>query len=110
MIEIISTTEKSRLAGKLENIRERSVAMNLALMNQVSAIVEDVRRRGDVALVEYTRKFDEISVDVPSLRVGEDSLREAASNVNREVLAALREAIRRVRIFHEQEYERERSW
>ncbi len=80
------------------------------MKKQVTAFVEDVRRRGDVALVEYTRRVDGVSVDIPSLRLSKDSLREAASKVNREVLAALREAIRRVRIFHEQEYERERSW
>ena len=110
MIEIISTTDRSRLSGKLKRLRERSVATNRALMNEVSAIVEDVRLRGDAALIEYTREFDEFDIDIPSIRVSEQSLREAASKVDRDVLAALREAIRRVRLFHEQEYAREQSW
>jgi histidinol dehydrogenase len=110
MIDLISTTEESRLAAKLKRIRARNVAANLDLMNQVSAIVEDVRLRGDAALIDCTRRFDSYELDAASLRISETSLRAAAALVDRDLLSALREAIRRVRAFHEQEYTHERSW
>ena len=108
MIDVISTREKVRLEAKLKCVRERGVAMDLDLMNQVAAIADDVRTRGDVALIDYAQRFDGCMMEPSDLRVGEDRLREIASSVDIVVREALREAIGRVRAFHEQE--REYSW
>lgn len=106
MIDVISTNEKEALAAKIKRVRERNVVLDLDLMSQVAAIVEDVRDRGDAAVVEYASEFDRW--EPTELRVDESALRKAAARVDREVLTALREAIRRVRLFHE--HEREHSW
>jgi histidinol dehydrogenase len=74
----------------------------------VTAIIEDVRRRGDAALVDYTARFDGYTIQASDLRIDEDTLRRIASNAAPDVVAALREAIRRVRFFHE--FERQHSW
>ena len=108
MIDVISTKEKTRLAAKLKRIRERSVALDTDLMNQVAAIAEAVRTRGDAALVDYSRQFDNYYLDLADIRFDEIALRKAAAKADGSVLAALREAIKRVRAFHE--YEREYSW
>ncbi len=108
MIDVISTKEKTRLTAKLKRIRERGVALDAGLMNQVAAIAEDVRTRGDGALVDYSRQFDNYYLDVADIRVDEIALRKAAAQADSNVLAALREAIKRVRTFHE--HEREYSW
>lgn len=108
MIDVISTKENARLGARLKRIRERGVAYDAGLMNQVAAIVEDVRTRGDAALVDYARDFDNYSLDVTDMRVDESALRKAAAQADSKVLAALREAIKRVRAFHERE--QEHSW
>jgi histidinol dehydrogenase len=108
MIDVISTKERARLAAKLKQIRERGVAYDTGLMNQVASIAEDVRTRGDAALVDYARQFDNYLVEVTDIRVDEPSLRAFAAQADREVVAALREAIKRVRAFHE--HEQEQSW
>ena len=108
MIDVISTKEKTRLTAKLKRIRGRSVGLDTDLMKQVAAIAEDVRARGDAGLVEYALRFDNCVLELADLRVGEDRLRETAARVDGDVLAALREAIKRVRAFHE--HEREYSW
>lgn len=110
MIDVISTKESARLAAKLKRIRERGVAFDAGLMNQVAAIAQDVRARGDAALIDYARDFDGHSQSVADLRVAESALRKSAAQVDRQVLSALREAIKRVRAFHEHERERECSW
>jgi histidinol dehydrogenase len=86
----------------------RSVALDSDLLAQVTSIIDDVRVRGDEALIEYTRKFDGVELQASELRVSEDSLRESAAKVDHETLAALRLAIRNVRAFHEREVEQ--SW
>jgi len=108
MIEIIHSHEATRLADKLRRIRERNVALDVDLMSTVSAIIQDVRSRGDAALLDYTAQFDGCKVLAADLRVSEQSLTNIASGVAADVLDALREAIRRVRFFHE--FERQSSW
>ena len=108
MIEIIHTRDKKRLADKIRHIRERSVALDAELMSQVAAIIQNVRSRGDAALLDYTAKFDGCTIHASDLRVSQESLTGIAASVDPDVLAALREAIRRIRFFHE--FERQRSW
>jgi len=108
MIDVIATKETARLAARLKQIRERGVAYDSGLMNQVAAIAEAVRARGDAALVDYARQFDNYLLEIADLRVDYCSLRTFAGQADREVLAALREAIKRVRAFHERE--QEQSW
>src|ERR1051325_1149220 len=108
MIEIIESHEKERLSAKLRCIRERNVAMDAGLINEVTAIIREVRVRGDAALIDYAARFDGCVINASDLRVSEETLRRTASRVDARVLEALREAIRRIRIFHE--FERQHSW
>ena len=108
MIEIIDSHDKERLAANLERIRERNVALDSDLMSQVGSIIDDVRRRGDAALIDYARRFDGSAMQVSELRIDEEELRLLAAGVDASVLEALREAISNVRRFHEQE--RQHSW
>jgi len=71
-------------------------------------IVEDVRRRGDRALLEYTRRFDGATVRADTLRVGTDELRAAVAGLPAPVRSALRLAARRIRAFHIRQ--RQKSW
>ena len=108
MIEVLSSREKNRLAAMLARIRSRNVAFDEALLSEVSAIMQEVRARGDAALVDYAARFDECVMQPAELRVDEEDLRRTASRVDAAVFGAIREAIRRVRAFHE--LERQRSW
>jgi histidinol dehydrogenase len=108
LIEIVQATERARRADKLARIKARSIALNAGLMATVAAVVEDVRRRGDAALVEYTARFDGVTLAPDELRVSEDALRASAARVEPAVLEALRAAIRNIRLFHEQE--RRAAW
>ena len=67
-----------------------------------------MRERGDAALIEYAARFDGVSLKREELRTSEEALRASAARVDERVLDALREAIKRVRAFHE--HEREESW
>jgi histidinol dehydrogenase len=108
VIDIIFSREKARLAVKLDSIRRRHVAFDGVLMRQVETIIEDVRRRGDAALVDYAARFDRCVLEPRNIRVDDETLRHSASRVDASVIEALRESIRRVRRFHE--HERVSSW
>lgn len=108
MIEVILIGDKDRLAKKLQSLRERSVAFDVPLMRQVESIIDNVRTRGDEALVDYAARFDGYHQRAPELRVSVGSLERTASQANAKLLAALDEAIRNVKGFHE--HERQHSW
>jgi histidinol dehydrogenase len=108
VIEVINSHDQKRLTDKLKRIRGRNVALDAALMSQVGSIIDDVRRRGDAALIDYARQFDGYAMQVSELRISEEELRLLAASADASVLEALREAIINVRRFHEQE--RQHSW
>lgn len=72
----------------------------------VRNILQDVKERGDVALLEYTHRFDRHNLE--RLRVTPDEIRKAYDGVTEEELAALKEAAERIRRFHERQ--KQESW
>ena len=71
-------------------------------------IVAQVRRRGDRALLEYTKRFDGVDLRPSSLRVDESEIRAAFDAVPANVRSALRRAATRIRAFHDRQ--RQASW
>lgn len=108
MIEIIHSKDSESLTAKLKTIAQRNIAMDAALLEGVRGIIEKVRARGDAALLDFARDFDGCPMQVSELRVDRKTLREIAARVEAPVLEAIREAISRVRRFHEAE--RQQSW
>jgi histidinol dehydrogenase len=66
----------------------------------VRAIVDDVRRRGDAALLDYTARFDRISLAADRLRVSPQEFDAAEAAVPAETRAALTVARDRIEAFH----------
>jgi histidinol dehydrogenase len=64
------------------------------------AIIADVRRRGDRALVELTGKFDQLDLDQVGIRVPDREIEAAAAGCDRETVAALAFAAERIRSHH----------
>jgi histidinol dehydrogenase len=92
----------------LERIRSRSLHMNPDLVTRVTHIVESVRSGGDEALIHFTEQFDGVTLDPNQLRVDVEFIRAAASRTEPGLLEAFRQAVRNVRVFHEQQ--RESGW
>jgi histidinol dehydrogenase len=69
-------------------------------------IVEDVRKRGDAALLEYTERFD--GLKPREIRVPKEEIDRAADSVSPDLKESFGVAIENVRAFHEREMDR--SW
>jgi histidinol dehydrogenase len=74
----------------------------------VLGIIADVRKRGDEALLEYTRRFDRLETTAAGLRVTEEEIARAFAAVDEADVAALQLAVERVSIFHEKQ--KQQSW
>jgi histidinol dehydrogenase len=66
----------------------------------VRDIIADVRRRGDVALLDYTQRFDRHALSAERLRVQPDEIDAAARDAPSEVMRALELARARIEAFH----------
>ena len=75
----------------------------------VADIVDQVRTRGDSALLEYTQAFDGVTVDSMSgLALGREQLQSALDGLPEEQRYALEVAAQRIRDYHEKQ--RQDDW
>jgi len=65
----------------------------------VKPIIADVRKRGDAALVEYTKKFDRVDLAPEDLRVTKQEIKEAYNAVSANQLSALKLMKKKVEAF-----------
>jgi histidinol dehydrogenase len=90
-----ATAFRSLLAMK----RETSAVVESA----VSDIIADVRTRGDAALVQLTRRFDNFELTPATLRLSGDEIVRLAAKCTDTHLAALKLAAARIESFHDRQ-------
>ena len=79
------------------------------VQSTVAEILKTVRQRGDAALLEYSRRFDRLTVDnVAALELPQQRLQQALSNISAEARAALQIAADRIRSYHQKQ--KQDSW
>lgn len=107
MIPIVTYADVER-DPNLRSIFLRELNFDPSVEASVRKLIEDVRARGDAAVLEYTSRFD--GVDLGTLApVPLSLMRELHAGVAPDFLDALREAIANVRRFHELQV-RESCW
>jgi len=106
MIPVLSlsiSSERQRVEELLRRLRLDPVDLALnrgefaSKAQVVQGILKDVAERGDAALVELSRKFDDPNFSADQIRVRQDEMREAAARVPAEQMEALRRSIAQVR-------------
>jgi histidinol dehydrogenase len=76
----------------------------------VAGIIDDVRTRGDAAVLELTAKFDRIELTAETLRFSTKEIAQAIEEVSAEDRAALELAAERIRAYHERQMPADDSW
>ncbi len=68
----------------------------------VQKIIQEVQRRGDAALLDYSQEFDGVTLTADKLRVSEAELASAYEKVPKEFVDAVQVAHANIQSFHEQ--------
>ena len=84
----------------------RAAAPSARASRSAARIVDDVRRRGDRALVSYTRRFDGVSLTADTLRARPAAVRDAARRAEPALVDSLRALAGRIEAFHRRQLER----
>lgn len=92
-------------------IMRRSRTDITEIKKQVAPLIEDVKRRGDDAVLEYMEKFDGIKLNATRLRVSEQEIKEAYKNTAPAILEMMKEQMKLSRRFHEEQFKRiDKEW
>jgi histidinol dehydrogenase len=70
----------------------------------VAEIIARVVKEGDAALLDYTRRFDRLSVTAVGLRIGPDEIGAAVAECPAELLHAIDVAATRIEDFHRRQF------
>ena len=85
----------------LSEVEGRVAQDSLRLEKEVRSILEDVKKRGDEALIHYTQVFDGLRIPIHELQVKRSEVKEAYRKVPRDFLGTLKKATRRIKSFHQ---------
>jgi histidinol dehydrogenase len=102
-IRRLSTTD-SDFKARLDALLAFETAQDDSIDATVAGILADVKKRGDAAVLEYTKKFDRL--DAPSMSALElpaARLKQALDGLAPDARAALQAAAERVRVYHEKQ-------
>lgn len=89
-MRVIASSDRRSLARLLDRAPRRDAALE----RRVAAIVGDVRRRGDAALLSYARRFD--ALDGP-IEITQGEMERLADAVPADLRRAIRQAASRIR-------------
>jgi len=82
-------------------------AVDAGIVRAADAIVDDVRARGDAALLEYTNRFDRMAApSVAALEISQADMRAAFNGLPAAQRDALQAAAERIRTFHAEQHSR----
>lgn len=106
-MRIVKLNEQTR-QDILANLLKRDPNNYSGYEKTVQAIVEDVKNRRDEAILEYTKRFDNVELTPKELRVTEEEIHEAISLVDPALLAVMEKSMKNIKEYHEKQ--KQYSW
>jgi histidinol dehydrogenase len=92
-------------AAQLKRLAEYPDAQDDAIDLRAAEILSAVKKRGDEAVLEYTARFDRLSVaNVAALEIAKADMHAALEKITPAQRAALEHAVARVRAYHEVQF------
>ncbi|TNC84773.1 MAG: histidinol dehydrogenase [Thalassolituus sp.] len=102
-------SDQSDFAAQMDELLAWEAVSDTGVQEAVTNIVNDVRQRGDAALIEYTNKFDRTqAATMADLELSQEQLQAALDGLDDKQRDALVIAAQRVRDYHEKQ--KQDSW
>ncbi len=101
-MRILELTESTR-NNILDNLLKRSPNNYGEYESTVKDIIEQVRSRGDEAMLEYTKRFDGCDLTPETLEVTKEEIAEAYKALAPEFIEVLKKSTANIRAYHEKQ-------
>lgn len=99
----------SKTAEKqIDLIVNRVLGFSKKDFNTVSRILEDIRKKGDSALIKYTNRFDSPGLKADNIKVTDKEIKAAVKKADRSFVRSLNRAASQIEKFHEKQ--KTNSW
>ena len=98
-MRILKLTEETR-KNVLEELLKRSPNQYGQYEAVVNEIIQAVREKNDEAVLEYTAKFDKWNCNADNLKVTEEEIKEAYSQIDEEFVACMKKSAANITAFH----------
>jgi len=98
-------------SNDLKNVTElkkRSEETAIEVNGIVAEILKTVKSEGDIAIFNYTKKFDGVELDSSSIKVSENEFEEALNAVDKGLIEIIKKSANNIREFHENQ--KTKSW
>ena len=106
-MKIVNITEDS-IKDLLKSLLKRSPINYREQEDAVNNILTNVKDNGDLALFEYTEKFDKVKLTAETIKVTDEEFAEAYEQVDDELIRVIRLAMKNIEDYHEMQ--KEESW
>jgi len=94
------STEKNFFSDLKKDLEFDSTS-NSQVQETAKSIVNQIKQRGDEALIEFTTKFDNLNkLSVADMEISKSRLMEALDNIPKEIKEDLKQAAERIRAYH----------
>ena len=102
---MIKIMEYSDAEGKklVEALLSRSQLEYGDVQEKVNAILSDIRKNGDKALLEYTKKFDKADINAENILLTKAEIKEAYAQVDKELIEVIEKSAARIADFHQKQ-------
>lgn len=94
----IGSKEGKRL---LKNILDSRKWRNEEVYRAVARILDDIRKKGDMALFAHTKKYDKCPVNSKTVRIRRETIVSQAEKTAPALKKTIREAAKRIRAYHQ---------
>lgn len=101
-MRIVELTKETK-QNLLDDLLKRSPNNYTEYADVVQEIVDNVRKNGDAALFEYTKKFDKATITPSNIKVTEEEIEEAYKLVDPHLVDVIRKALVNIRSYHEKQ-------
>jgi len=101
-------TSEPEFEKRLAKLLQREMIVSEGITNIVSDILQQVKTRGDAAVLEYTNQFDFSAESMGDLLVSQEQMQESLCSISKEQRDALIHAVERIRTYHEKQ--KQGSW
>ncbi len=103
VIRRLSSTDKD-FKTQLAQLTAFEGAQDETIDSTVAAICQDVRHRGDAAVIDYTARFDGLkAASMADLELSQNELKTALATISSAQRDALEQAAERIRSYHEKQ-------
>ena len=86
-----------------DKLSKRAQSPDPKIVETVNSILADVRARGDAAVLEYTERFDRVSLTPDTLEMSREDLEKAAEGVDETLYETMCKAAQNIRRYHEKQ-------